>query len=111
MVLEGLLPPILYLARLAPGCFIYCTRRAYLAAGWFNETLYCGEEVHFSWQLKLQGRFVMLHEFVITSARKLRKHTALELLRVGARLALGGPHSLRRRQALEYWYGPRQPPQ
>jgi hypothetical protein len=103
-----LLPPILYLARLAPGCFLYCTRQAYLAAGGFNEALYWGEEVFFSRQLKLQGRFILLHEFVITSARKLRKHTALELLRVGARLTLGSPQALGRRQALEYWYGPRQ---
>jgi hypothetical protein len=43
----------------------------------------------------------MLREFVITSARKLRAHSALGLLRVGARLALG------RRAGLDYWYGPR----
>ncbi len=105
-VLERLLPPVLRALGLAPGCFLFCTRRAYLAAGGFDEGLYVTEEVGFTRRLKRQGRFVMLREFVITSARKLRAHTALGLLRVGARLALGGPQALRRREGLYYWYGP-----
>jgi hypothetical protein len=52
-------------------------------------------------------RFIVLRESV-TSGRMLRAHTALELLRIGIRLALGGPQSLRRRQGLEFWYGPRE---
>mgnify|MGYP007020062689 CR=1 FL=1 len=44
----------------------------------------------------------MLRERVITSGRKLRTHSALELLRVAGRLLL------RRREGLEYWYGPRE---
>src|SRR5262249_48035471 len=47
-------------------------------------------------------------ESVIPPARRLRAHTALGLLRVGARLALGGARSRRRREGLEYWYGPRE---
>jgi len=107
LVLERLLPPILRALGLAAGCFLFCTRRAFLAAGGFNETLYWGEEVAFSQRLKRQGRFVILREFVITSGRKLRAHTALQLLRVGVRLALTRPHSPQRRDVLEYWYGPR----
>jgi glycosyltransferase involved in cell wall biosynthesis len=107
-VLERLLPPILHTLQLAPGCFLFCTRQAYLAAGGFDEALYVTEEVGFVQRLKGQGRFVMLREFVITSARKLRARTALELLRVGTRLARGGPQSLRRREGLDYWYGPRE---
>jgi glycosyltransferase involved in cell wall biosynthesis len=106
-VLERLLPPLLHALGVAPGCFLFCTRQAYLAAGGFNEALYVTEEVVFAGRLKRQGRFVMLREFVITSARKLRAHTALELLRIGARLALGGPPALQRREGLDYWYGPR----
>jgi hypothetical protein len=93
---------------LAAGCFLFCTRDAYQAAGGFNEALYWGEEVDFGQQLKRQGRFVILREFATTSGRKLRAHTALELLRVGARLSLGGPQSRRRSEALKYWYGPRE---
>ena len=57
-------------------------------------------EVAFANRLKRQGRFVILRESVVTSGRKVRAHSALGLLRVGVRLALG------RRSGLEYWYGP-----
>ncbi len=103
-----MLPPVLRVLGLAPGCFLFCTRRAYLAAGGFDEALYAAEEVAFAGRLKRQGQFVLLREFVFTSARKLRVRTALDLLRIGARLALGGPQALRRREGLEYWYGPRE---
>ncbi len=65
------------------------------------------EEVAFSQRLKRQGRFVIVRDRVTTSGRKLRAHSALDLLRVGMRLVLGGPQSLRRREGLEFWYGPR----
>ena len=107
-VLEILLPPALRLLRLAPGCFVFCTRQAYLTAGGFDEALYVTEEVGFAQRLKRQGRFVILREFVITSARKLRTRSAFQLLWTGLRLALGGGKSIRRRDGLEYWYGPRE---
>ena len=107
-VLEFLLPPVLRILRLAPGCFVFCTRQAYLAVGGFDEALYVTEEVGFAQRLKRQGRFVILREFVITSARKLRTRSAFQLLWVGLRLALGGGRSIRRRDGLEYWYGPRE---
>jgi hypothetical protein len=101
-IMERAVQPILLpLLRMAPGCFFYCTRQAFFNAGGFDEALFWGEEVALARRLKRQGRFVMLREFVITSGRKLRTHTALELLRVGIRLALG------QRAALDYWYGPR----
>jgi glycosyltransferase involved in cell wall biosynthesis len=101
-ILERVVLPILLpLLKMAPGCFLFCTRRAYLAAGGFDERLFWSEEVAFANRLKRRGRFVILRDFVITSGRKLRSHSALDLLRVGARLALG------QRGALDYWYGPR----
>ena len=106
-VLERVMPAILYALRLAPGCFLFCTRQVYSDVGGFNEALYCAEEVFFAQQLKRRGRFVILREFVITSARKLRSRTAFELLMTGLRLALAGPQSIRKREGLEYWYGPR----
>jgi glycosyltransferase involved in cell wall biosynthesis len=94
-------PIVLPLLKMAPGCFLFCTRQAYLTAGGFDESLFWSEEVAFGNRLKRQGRFIMLREFVITSARKLRAHSALGLLRVAVRLARGD------RAALEYWYGAR----
>jgi glycosyltransferase involved in cell wall biosynthesis len=100
-VLErAVLPVVLPLLRMAPGCFLYCTRRAYLAAGGFDEGLAWSEEVAFGDRLKRLGRFALLRERVVTSGRKVRAYSAWGLLRVGVRLALGRP------EGLEYWYGP-----
>lgn len=98
---------LLPLIGLAPGCFLFCTRQAYLMAGGYDETLFASEEVFFSQQLKRLGRFVILREYVITSARKLRTRSSLDLLLLGLRLAAAGTQSLRRREGLEFWYGPR----
>jgi cellulose synthase/poly-beta-1,6-N-acetylglucosamine synthase-like glycosyltransferase len=95
------LPLLLPLLKMAPGCFLFCTRQAYIGAGGFDESLFWSEEVAFGKRLKRQGRFVILREFVITSGRKVRAHSVLDLLRVGAQLAFG------QRAGLDYWYGPR----
>jgi glycosyltransferase involved in cell wall biosynthesis len=95
------LPLLLPLLKMAPGCFLFCTRQAYVGAGGFDESRSWAEEVIFSNRLKRQGRFVMLREFVITSGRKVRTHSALDLLCVGFRLARGQP------EGLDFWYGPR----
>jgi len=108
-VLERVLPVVQRAIGLPVGCFVFCSRRAYLAAGGFNEALYWGEELDFGRRLKRQGRFVILRAFVITSGRKVRSHSLCDLLRVGARLALSDPLSERRRKGLEYWYGPGEP--
>jgi glycosyltransferase involved in cell wall biosynthesis len=99
---------LLPLLRLAPGCFLFCTRQAYQAAGGFDESLFVTEEVDFVQRLKRLGRFLILREYVITSARKLRTRTAFELALIGLHLAWAGPQALRRREGLGYWYGPRQ---
>lgn len=100
-VLERAVLPVLLPAL---GCFLFCTRQAYLAAGGFDEALHWSEEVAFVRRLRRSGRFVLLGESVLTSARKLRARSALGLLLVAARLALG------RREGLEYWYGARERP-
>jgi glycosyltransferase involved in cell wall biosynthesis len=107
-ILMRLLPPLLHAFGLAAGCFFFCTRQAYLTAGGFDETLYAGEEVAFGQRLKRQGRLIILREFVTSSGRKLRARTTLQFLGIAVRLALGGSNSLRRREGLEYWYGPRE---
>jgi glycosyltransferase involved in cell wall biosynthesis len=108
LVLERLLFTISPLIGLAGGCFFFCTREAYIRSGGFDETLYVSEEVTFARKLKQLGRFVILRDFVTTSGRKLRAHSALELLRVGLQIVMGGRQAIRRRDGLEYWYGRRQ---
>jgi hypothetical protein len=57
--------------------------------------------------IRRRGRFVVLRETVTTSGRKLRAHSALEVLGLLARLAIAGPESVRRREGLGLWYGER----
>jgi glycosyltransferase involved in cell wall biosynthesis len=108
VILMRFLTPLFRTFGLAAGCFFFCTRRAYFIAGGFDETLFAGEEVALGQRLKRQGRLVILRETVTSSGRKLRTRTALQFFGVAARLALAGPRSLRRREGLEYWYGPRE---
>jgi glycosyltransferase involved in cell wall biosynthesis len=93
--------------RLASGCFLFCTRPAFRAAGGFDEGLYGAEEAVMSRRLGRQGRFVVLREVVTTSGRKLRAYSAGEVLGLLARLAFAGPNAVRQRQGLELWYGER----
>jgi glycosyltransferase involved in cell wall biosynthesis len=90
---------------LACGCFLFCTRRAFEAAGGFNEKLFASEEIAMSRALRRQGRFVVLRESVTTSGRKLRMYSGKQVLRLFAGILLAGPKALRRRDGLEVWYG------
>lgn len=90
---------------LASGCFLFCTRHAFEAAGGFDKTLYAAEDVVLSRRLKRLGRFVILREVVVTSGRNLRSHSAFEVLRILAGFALRGPGFFRTRHGP--WYGRR----
>lgn len=94
-------------ARLAAGCFLFCTRDAFAAVGGFDETFYGAEELVMSRALKRHGRFVVLRQAVITSGRKLRTHSVGEVLMVIGRLALRGPKAVKQRQGMELWYAER----
>jgi glycosyltransferase involved in cell wall biosynthesis len=93
--------------RLAAGCFVFCTRAAFLTVGGFNEAYYCAEEVVLSRALGRQGRFVVLQESVTTSARKFRTYSTRELLTSMFRIAVRGPKAMQRREGLDLWYGER----
>src|SRR5439155_25333666 len=69
---------IIRLARMGNGCFLFCTRDAFIAAGGFDETLYGAEDIALSRALKRIGSFAVLRERVITSGRKVRAHTGRE---------------------------------
>jgi glycosyltransferase involved in cell wall biosynthesis len=96
-------------ARLAGGCFLFCTRRAFEAAGGFDEALFGSEEVTMSRALQRQGPFVILKDHVITSGRKVRAYRAGELAKVFMRLMLRGPRSVRDRSGFDLWYRERRP--
>jgi glycosyltransferase involved in cell wall biosynthesis len=106
-LLRRLAGPVCRAIALCGGCFLFCTRKAFLAAAGFDETVFAAEELFFAQRLKRQGRFVVLPEFVTTSGRKARDHSAWELLSPLARIAWRGRKSVCRRDGLEIWYGPR----
>jgi glycosyltransferase involved in cell wall biosynthesis len=93
--------------RLAAGCFVFCTRSAFEAAGGFDERLFGAEEIALSIALKRIGRFVILRETVLTSGRKLRTYSGLEVLGIMARAAVSGGKMLERRDQMGLWYDPR----
>jgi len=94
-------------ARLAAGCFLFCTRSAFFAVGGFDEAFYGAEELVMSRALKRHGKFVILRHAVTSSGRKLRTHSAREALVVLGRLALRGPKAVKQRQGMELWYAER----
>jgi glycosyltransferase involved in cell wall biosynthesis len=99
--------PLYRVVGLASGCFLFCTREEFFAVGGFDEQLFAAEEGAMSRALRRQGRFVVLHEFVVTSGRKFRAYKAREIFGLLAQLALGRRVSVRRREGLELWYGER----
>ena len=94
-------------ARLAAGCFLFCTRSTFVAVGGFDEAFYGAEELVMSRALKRHGKFVVLRQTVITSGRKLRTHSAREVLMVMSRVAFRGPIAVKQREGMELWYGER----
>jgi glycosyltransferase involved in cell wall biosynthesis len=95
------------LARLAAGCFLFCSRSAFVAVGGFDEAFYGAEELVMSRALKRYGKFVVLRQAVTTSGRKLRTHSVREVLMVMGRLALRGPKAVKQRKGMELWYAER----
>jgi len=105
-----LLPIFVWLfrtARLATGCFLFCSRSAFAAVGGFDETFYGAEELVISRALKRHGKFVVLRHAVTTSGRKLRTHSVREVLMIMCRLAFRGPNAVKQREGMELWYAER----
>jgi cellulose synthase/poly-beta-1,6-N-acetylglucosamine synthase-like glycosyltransferase len=93
---------IMRLAQWAPGCFFFAERAAFERVGGFDERYFASEEIHLSRAMKRVGRFVVLPDSVMTSARKADHYSmshSLWLL-----LKLLWPGSLRTREGLEFWY-------
>ncbi|KAB7762119.1 glycosyltransferase [Xanthomonas maliensis] len=92
------------LSGIAPGCFLFCTRAAFVGVGGFDERYYAGEDVALSRRLARCGRFVILRQRVHTSDRKLRSFSRREHLALLLRFLWRGRRMLRTRDALGFWY-------
>jgi glycosyltransferase involved in cell wall biosynthesis len=93
-------------ARMAAGCYVFCTRAAFEHTGGFDERFFAGEEVMLSAKLRRYGKFVLLEESVLTSARKLRTFTLREYITAICGLSIRFPFR-RESRGMELWYGPR----
>lgn len=91
-------------AKLGVGAFIFTRRTSFEAVGGFDEQYFAGEEVYLTLALRKRGRFVILHEPIITSARKVRMHRPRFVLSQSFFIVFGGKRSLRRRDKLDLWY-------
>jgi glycosyltransferase involved in cell wall biosynthesis len=107
VVMERLIRMFAPAVGLAGGCFFFCTRDAFEKAGGFDPRLFAAEEVALAQSLARIGRFIVLRQTVLTSGRKLRAHSALQMLHIALRIARTGPKALQQREGLDIWYGPR----
>jgi cellulose synthase/poly-beta-1,6-N-acetylglucosamine synthase-like glycosyltransferase len=93
---------ILRTAGWAAGCFFFARREAFERAGGFDERYFASEEIHLSRALKRLGRFVVLRDSVVTSARKAEHYSMSHSMWLMVRMAW--PGSLKSRKGLEFWY-------
>ncbi|MDB6023162.1 MAG: hypothetical protein JWQ04_3019 [Pedosphaera sp.] len=115
-VFDGVLPlyarllilfslPFLKLIGFTGGAFMFCTREAFIATGGFNERLFCGEEGLFIVALKREGPFVVLWKPVLTSGRRFRTMSGLQVLATVARVSVSPFKMLTRRDSVKkIWY-------
>lgn len=94
-------------ADLIAGCYFFCTRAAFDAAGGFDESVYAAEELVLSRRLARIGWIAILDAPVVTSGRKLREHSGWEMVRLLGALVRRGPAVVRTRDDLALWYGKR----
>jgi glycosyltransferase involved in cell wall biosynthesis len=89
---------------LGAGAFLFTTRRNFDVIRGFDEQYFAAEEVYFSLELRKLGRFKLLGEPVVTSARKLRMYPAKHFLPEFFGVIVRGPRGVRSRAKLSLWY-------
>jgi len=92
------------LAGMTGGAFMFCTRSAFEATGGFDERLFGAEDAAFVWAIKREGPFVVLWRRVLTSGRRARGMSGLQMVAALFRMAYF-PGMLKRRASVEkVWY-------
>jgi glycosyltransferase involved in cell wall biosynthesis len=93
------------LAGFTGGAFMFCTREAFHATGGFNERLYWAEEGAFALALKRQGRFAVLWKPVLTSGRRFRTLSGLQVPAFIVRAVFSPFKTFTQRSSVEkIWY-------
>jgi glycosyltransferase involved in cell wall biosynthesis len=91
-------------ARWAAGGFLFVRRAAFDKAGGWDERYFAGEEIHLSRELKRIGKFRIVRQPVITSARKFRMKPLREHVALLKRALRTGFKGFQGREGLEMWY-------
>ena len=103
-LLTFMLSLVMRLASLSGGAFMFCTREAFDTVGGFDERLFGAEDAALSAALAREGRFVILWQRVLTSGRRARAMSGLQMLRLILRVAVT-PSRLKNRSMVEgVWY-------
>ncbi len=112
-LLLGVLRPLFHMLRLASGAYLFCTRAAFDRVGGFDESYFAAEEAILARRLHRCGRFQTVRGRIVTSGRKIRTFTALEILKTCLSIARPTRSALRTRH--DIWYTDRRndpdPPQ
>ena len=68
--------------RWAAGCYMFCQKEVFNSFGGFDENYFAAEELFFSRNVKLRGRFRLVRDPPVeTSARKLHRYSTWQLMR------------------------------
>jgi glycosyltransferase involved in cell wall biosynthesis len=87
------------------GAFMFCTREAFRATGGFNERLFWGEEGDFILALKRQGRFAVIWKPVLTSGRRFRTNSGLQMFATCVKAVLFPRKTFTQRASVKkIWY-------
>lgn len=95
---------VYFAAGLGVGAFIFTRRASFETVGGFDEQYFAGEEVYLTLALKKLGRFKILREPIVTSARKVRMHSPRFVFAQSFFILFGGKRALRQREKLDLWY-------
>lgn len=92
---------------LAAGSYFFALREGWEATGGFDEEVYAGEELGFARNLTRWGRergwhFAVIRQTIPSSARKIEKFSAWQVLR--QMLICAWPGNLGRRDRCAFWY-------
>ena len=96
---------VLTLIGFCGGAFMFCTRAAFEATGGFSEKVYWAEEGTLALALKREGKFVVIWQRVLTSGRRFRRNSGMELLAGGVGMLRSPVKMMTERARVEkIWY-------
>ena len=104
-ILTPVIRTAFYILRLAAGAYLFCTMESFIKSGGFDPKFFAAEEVHLVKKLRRFGKFKTLKTRVVTSGRKFRTHSSMEILSTLILVSIPGIRNIKKRKNL--WYGPR----